>query len=442
MIRKIILAYPTLWAVLYSNSKIREMDSALIRLPIPSYFRIVELIPLLVLFAFALLQRADEFGRQIKSLIIWFFLISLIGILFAETFSIYQLQDLAVYLAPLLFFYICYDFGIDGESFALFIKFQSTVLVVNLLVVLFYQIPFYWVTLADKVMGLYADAHILGTYLSIYSIGFLYSFLATGKVRHFLVSISLFMISLFPSNEKVLLFHMLYFSIVVLFSFNKSAVNRKIFFALLILTIIPFIVNYDKLEEYYNIFEVVRLYVYDRGIENIGIVQAWPLAFQYISESFHTLLFGLGAGNYAGVAASRAFANGINSKLISDFQMELSGLYGGAFEYKTNVWTNLLAQFGVIGFVIYMVVILKVINIFRGKNLSSNVSVYRNTALYAFLVIVFQSFFTPFTFGDPVYVYPLVFFATYLLRKTTAPVSIGIAKNFDSAPASAIGFSM
>ena len=153
------------------------------------------------------------------------------------------------------------------------------------------------------------------------------------------------------------------------------------------------------------------------GIENIGPVKAWPMAVHEIEESPSSFLFGLGAGEYGWIAASRNVVEGkgsVHSKLF-EFEFSNENLNNAGYLFRTNTWSSLLAEYGLFGFFIFIWILLSVVRGVQQYKTPDRLGRNLKFAFYFILVIVvYQGFFTPYSnWSESVLMFPIMYLAAY-----------------------------
>jgi hypothetical protein len=281
-----------------------------------------------------------------------------------------------------------------------------------------FQIPAYnWSE--DNIHGLFSDAHILGAFVAIIAVGFLSDFIENKRNRSLIIACLLLAYSLYPRNGKVVLLSGLWFALVFIrhYVLPKGRVIRLLFLALLVATAVGGITHLAAQED-----SPLRLFqLSEFEIADLGPIAAWPIAVGFLLSSPLIALCGMGAGEYGWLSAFRAVSAGGGSEAAQTFSFEFSleNTRAAGFLFRTNTWSSLLVEFGLIGFT----VMITAIGYIAYKVLQSRAKdSFERTALrvftFTFVVVVFQGFFTPFSnWSESILMFPLMYLAAYFVGR-------------------------
>jgi len=348
---------------------------------------------------------------------------------FLGSLEIAAIQGIYIYFVPFMLFFICLYLPINDLDVKKSFRFFSIVLIVNL-GALFYQTfkfygsPIYPGGIGDNVNAFFSDSHTLANYIYVFSFFFYIKYFYKSEISYLFFSLILFLIAIIPANEKMMVFTAVLYLIIFLKYKVKNISKSLIFFPVLIILIIFVSFNLVERDIPSSVINVDRYQNLLESSSNLGFIKAWPLAFDAATDGPSNLLFGVGSGNYGGIAAAENLAIGKGSKyskkFYEDIYQNINTIFG-AFMVKSNTWSNLFAEYGIIGLsgfcylFIFIIALLKNIN---SKIMTKSDALLRSVVFFIFSGIIFQGFFTPYSnWGDPLFTYSAVFFAAYLIRK-------------------------
>jgi len=422
--RKVLLFLVTFWVIIYSNSRMLEGVGTyhIVRLfPIPHAARIIELGLLCFLFALAFTTKMSKKIFLISTCTVVYSLLSLFNLTIRGNLNFDGIQDIYIRVAPFLLFTILAQGRIaDRKELVSFVRFFSIVLVINILVFLLLQLP--TGDHEDHYAGFFEDAHLFCNVLLIFSATLFYDYLKTKKKSSLVFSIGLLIISLFPSNEKVIALSVVIIGLMYLWHLlkRKNILGKAtIILAIIILGFAVF--KYVQKKDGGELWVRVQIMYNTFGIENIGPVIAWPMALHEMQESSFSFFFGLGAGEYGWIAASRNVMEGrgsIHSKLF-EFEFSNENVNNAGYLFRTNTWSSLLAEYGVFGFIIFSLMIFSVITVVRQYKTIDRLDNNLKFAFYFILtIVVYQGFFTPYSnWSVSLLMFPAMYLASLFYRK-------------------------
>jgi hypothetical protein len=151
----------------------------------------------------------------------------------------------------------------------------------------------------------------------------------------------------------------------------------------------------------------------------LGPFQSWVRAWYVVLDSPSALLVGIGPGNYAGIAAVRAVTDE-PARYRALSARARTTLFDAAKDesplgWVANTWANLLAEFGVLGFFLLFLALLRLSwPIFSWRPAAPENALARTVFLAGLGAIVWQAFITPYTnWSEPVLAFPVMVVAAY-----------------------------
>lgn len=430
--RKVLLFVITFWVIIYSNSRMLDgvANYNIIHLPIPRATRIVELGLLCFLFVLALNTKMPKRIFFISLGTVAFILLSMFSLLINWNLNFDGIQDIYIRVAPFLLFpIITQGRRADREELVYLVKFFKIVLVINILVFLVLQLPIGYHE--DHYAGLFEDAHLLCNVLLTFSVTLFYDYLNNKKISSLVLSFVLLVISIFPSNEKVIALTLLVMGLLYLrHLMRKLEFAGRIFIVLFVLAIGLAGFKYIQNKDGGEVWRRAQIMYDTFGIENIGPVMAWPMAFHEIQESMSARFLGLGAGEYGWIAASRNVMEGkgsVHARLF-EFEFSLDNENNAGYLFRTNTWSSLLAEYGIVGFVIFIAILTLVIaGVQRYKTADRFESNLKFAFYFIMLIVIYQGFFTPYSnWSVSVLMFPAMYIAAYFNAQNK---SSAVAKN-------------
>lgn len=429
--KRILIFLATFWVAIYNNSRIRTdaptYDVFCIFKDLSKFTRIAEIGVLLVIFIAVISSTDIKNIRKVLVSLLVFFGISVLGIVASPSNFLVQVQGVFVYIGPIIFFICAYGAGINSKDIDFLLNFYFVYTLVNIVATLLYVVPTYQ-EVGDINQAFFSDAHVFGTFVALISCMFFYKFLISGKSINAFYSLALMAFSFIPSNEKMILFNFLAIVILLIYSYRiNPAQNKALLYGMGGVGIVGSVILYNKAIAFIDSPDVgLRITdVVEVGLANLGFVNAWPIALKAIGSSVLTFVFGLGSGNYGGIAAGRFLAEGSDLSAISQsfYEQLVSGEgLAGAFNIQTNTWSNLLAEYGISGFVVFTISIYAIVRMVN--NASQRSPRFAELKLLFFLLfaaLVFQGLITPYTnWGDTIFTYPMMFVGGYIVKSQHA----------------------
>jgi hypothetical protein len=388
--------------------------------PIPQPVRIVELLLITFLYVFALTTKMKKKILLLNLCILVYLAISLLSAVINSSLNLSAIQEIYIRLVPFLFFVVVVQAKPITRSELLFVvKFFSVFLLINILVAICYQIPFYGYY-EDNINGLFEDAHMFGNALAVFSLVLFYDFIKHRGRTSFILSIGLLIFSSFPSNEKVVFLNAAFVLIAFIYYLIKQAntfIKRitVISFLILVAAGTSLYIQKKKGDELWTRASIL---FNTFGIQNVGPVMAWPIAFNEIKGSASNFFCGVGPGQYGWIAASRDVEQGKGSVHSRQFEFEFSNdnVNNSGFLFRTNTWSSLLAEYGLIGFVVFITALLLIIKGVKDYKAKDRFEVNVRMAFYVVvMLVIYQGFFTPYSnWSMSALMFPAMFFAAYL----------------------------
>lgn len=422
--RKILLFLVTFWVIIYSNSRMLEGIGTynIVHLfPIPRAVRVIELVLLFFLFVLAFTTKMSKGVFLISICTALYVFLALFSLLVGDNLNFDGVQDIYIRVAPFLLFTIFAQGGMaDRRELVYFVRFFSVVLLINILVFLFLQLP--TGNHEDHYAGLFEDAHLFCNVLLIFSATFFYDYLKNKKRASLFFSLGLLFVSLFPSNEKVIALSLIILCVLYLWHLlrrQRIIGKAMIIFSVFVLFFAAF--KYVQKKDDGGLWVRAQMMYDTFGIQNIGPVIAWPIAFNEIQESAFSFFFGLGAGEYGWIAASRNVMEGKGSDHSKLFEFEFSNenVNNAGYLFRTNTWSSLLAEYGLLGFLAFLFALFAIIRGVRqyvtDDRLESNL---KFTFYFILTIVIYQGFFTPYSnWSVSVLMFPAMYLAAFFHQK-------------------------
>ena len=169
----IMLFFITAWTVCYNNSIMIDFlpRETLSLFPQSFLFRLIEILFITLLFIYTLALKLNS--RNMTLSIIFFLFIITLGLvpLFNIEYLYFNIMSIFFLISPIFIYYILSQIDIQLRDVYFVVKFYFTYIIINVLVVIILSIPKFGNN-PDHLMGLFSDAHVFGTFLSICSIYF------------------------------------------------------------------------------------------------------------------------------------------------------------------------------------------------------------------------------------------------------------------------------
>jgi hypothetical protein len=420
--RKVLLFLVTFWVVIYSNSRMLEGVGTynIVHLfPIPRTARIIELIILFFLFLFSFSVTMSKRVFIVSVCTLAYTLLALFNLLLKANLTLDGIQDIYIRVAPFLLFTVLAQGNTASRNELLyFVKFFCIVLVINIMIFFFLQLP--KGNHEDHYAGFFEDAHLFCNVLVVFSVVLFYDYLKNRGKLSLILSIGLLAISFFPSNEKVIALTLVAIGFIFFrhILFKNNAIGKLVILAIVLLSCIGGFKYVQKSEG--NLWVRAQILYKNFGIENVGPVMAWPMAYHEIQESATSFLFGLGAGEYGWIAAGRKVMEGKGSAHAKLFEFEFSNenVNNAGYLFRTNTWSSLLAEYGLFGFLVFIWILLSIIKGVRQYVTYDRLERNLRFAFYFILIIViYQGFFTPYSnWSVSVLMFPAMYLAAFFHR--------------------------
>ncbi len=420
--RALLLLFAGVWVIVLNNARIADnlpQELAYSLVMVPRVTRAIE--AAVVLGAFALLQ--PRLGRSRLSSLnvaLWLFIaLAVLGGFRQPTSLGVQLHGTYVYVAPFLVYALAWVAAPTRRTVHRLGWLVGGYLVASVIVALVLQLP----TVREKgdlIHGLLSDAHAFGTYLALACCVAFTWFLGRGGLGFLTLAVAAFLVSYFPANEKAIVFTLLWCGTTTGIRLLRRPASRRgllaAFGALVLLG--GLLLSPGRAQSWLRLEQLERLHFSD-----VGPVRAATSAIAAIADSPGDLVFGLGPGNFAGVAAlSAARANPVSSLSLSQAAREVqrfdSGAVGAA-GWATNAWSNLLAEFGVAGSCLFALLLAAVFGPLVAWHPADRHGDFVRLVVFGMLgLVVWQGIFTPYTsWAEPVLVYPMMALAAYAARQ-------------------------
>jgi hypothetical protein len=414
-----LLLFVSIWVILQNNARISDSvsDTGLSVIQVPRASRVIEAVMLVTLFVWCHPRLARSRLGDFAVLVWMFVLSALVSVALAPTSLVSQFQGIYVYVAPLLLFGWAAAVGPTPRLLTRLITILSAYLALCVAVALFIQLPVVR-TKSDLIHGLFSDAHALGAFLAIFSCVAFSRFMAVGGVLRLLLAVALLLVSYFPSNEKMIAFNLAWWAGAVVWRLIRHPASRRgltIAAAACVFVWWVAVVRTDYITDWIRVDEVT-----DRQVLEQGPIQAWVRSASIVLGSPSALLVGIGPGNYAGIAAARAIKEdparyrAVSQPALAAL-LDASAEQKGAIGLQANTWSNLLAEFGVIGSFLFGLALFRLSwPVLRWHPGNRRDALARTVFIAGLGAILWQGCITPYTnWAEPVLVYPLMFVAAY-----------------------------
>ena len=417
--RLALLLFAGVWVILQNNARISDNvpdDAHLSLLHIPRASRVIEAVLLIALFLVSQSRLVRARLGDFSVLVSVFLVSAFVSIELTPTWLESQLQGTYVYAAPLLLFGWAVTVRPDRQLLNRLFWIFSVYLGISIAVALFVQFPVLRIK-SDYIHGLFSDAHVLGAVLAIFSCVAFSRFMAVGGVRLLLVSVALFLVSYFPANEKMIAFNLAWWAGALVWRLVKHPRSRRgltIGSAACVVALWVAVARTEYVSDWFRV-DVVT----EHSLLELGPLQAWSRAGYVVLDSPSALIVGIGPGNFAGVAAVRSLEDDpVRYRALSERAATTlldAAKEQSALGWVANTWTNLLAEFGVLGFLLFAFAVRRLCwPILRWRPVTRYDAVARTVFLAGFGAIIFQGFITPYTnWAEQVLVYPLMVVAAY-----------------------------
>jgi len=410
------------WVILQNNARIGDSIPDHIGyswLRIPRETRIVEAALLLAVFLVLQPLLARSRLRDLNALLWILITAAVIGVLRMPTNLVAHFQGIYVYVAPFLIYSVAWEASPDRRLLRCLITLFAAYLALSVSVALLVQFPEAGMK-GDLIHGFFSDAHVLGSFLAIGSCVAFSRFLKAGGLGNLVLSGFLFFVSLFPVNEKAIIFNVIWYAVVLARRLISHPRGRRGLVTAAAACVLALGLTLGRRDDSEPLTRIDLLFA--RSVSELGPARAWVLSWHAISDSPVDLTIGLGPANFAGLAAQRTVQEqqgrlGTFRRSARDVLADEPGA-GGAMDLVANTWSNLLAEFGLIGFGAFALALIRVsLPLYRWRPAAPFDRLVRSAFLVMLSVIVWQGCFTPYTnWADPVLVYPMMVLAAYCHR--------------------------
>ncbi|MGN6292814.1 MAG: hypothetical protein ACTHMV_08735 [Chitinophagaceae bacterium] len=429
--RKVVLFLATWWVLIYSNARMADVlpTYKVVHLfPIPQPVRILELLIIVFLYVLALATKMTKRILILNLCILCYLIIAIAALVLGGNVSLDAIQDVYIRVAPFLFFVVVLQGSqVMRSELNFFTKFFTIAISLSAVIALLYQIPFYGYY-EDNINGFFEDAHMFGDFLAVFSIVFFYDYIKTKKYSSLFWSFGFLLISTFPKNEKVIAINI--FIIGVLFVYDlirraRGALTKMSVVTALFILFFSGVAYIMSIKDTNENLRRANIAINTIGVENIGPTLAWPIAFNEIKKSGFDFFFGVGAGQYGWIAASRSVAAGnasVHSKLF-EFEFNLDNENNSGFLFRTNTWSSLLAEYGIIGFVLFLVSLVLIVKGVKSYKTTDRLERNLKAAFYSLLaLVVLQGFFTPYSnWSSSALTFPMMYLAAHFHQSSYYP---------------------
>jgi len=421
----VVLVLTTVWVILQNNGRVSGSPDVppadFIIITVPRITRVLEACILAVgALCFWRRYHLATHGPLLFA-IVGLIALGAVGMIRAPGHAVSQFQGIYVYVAPFLVFLWC----VVSKPHAGLVKAGYWVLGGYLALCVLYfagvQLPLNR-DRGDWHRGLFGDAHLFGTWLAVVSCVSFSTFLRCGRPGWLLAAVAALGLSLFPANEKMLLFNFAWIGVATIRRLPRARAGvQAVTLVVLALGSVVLVRGLSAAGDRLLRFDFMA----DRSLSEIGPVAAWPAVWGAYVQDPPALLLGVGPANFGGVAAGRALATDRRGATQATVRMEsmlVTAGVEGAFLLAANTWSNLAAEFGAIGFLLFALGLATITwpilaapprEAFGGK--------VRTFVVCTLLAIVFQGFVTPHTnWAEPALTYPMMLSAAFLWCRAEA----------------------
>jgi hypothetical protein len=421
-----------LWALALNNSRIADnvpQHAAYSILRMPNWTRAIEAAALWSAFVAAHLAPGRARVRGLVVLIWGFTLLGAAAALRAPTPVTIAVYGIFVYVAPLLLYSVARVVVPTRTAVRQLLSLVTVFLIASVGVAFALQFPEVR-TKSDSIHGLFSDAHAFGTYLALVSCVAFAWFLRFGGAIYLLLAAAALGLAYFPANEKTLVFTVAWCAAATGVRLLKRPTGGRGLAAacgaalmLAVLLVLP-----SSVAPSTSVQQLGQM-----RLSQLGPVYAAGNAGEAVTASPLDLLFGLGPGRFAGVAAVSAVRSdpAVLSSLpaISRRMHEHAAGPLGAAAWAANAWSNLLAEFGVIGVCLFGLALVAVFGpLCAWSPRNGHEYLIRLLVLAMAGLVIWQGLFTPYTsWSEPVLTYPMMLLAAYAARLAAGDVSEGSA---------------
>jgi hypothetical protein len=258
---------------------------------------------------------------------------------------------------------------------------------------------------------------VFGSFMAMTCVAFFAKFIYERKAKFLGASSFFLLISFFSSNEKVIIANLLF---IFLLLFTYSKITRRITYVIagvfLFLVFSKF--DFDNFLEHRLGIEF-RLFWLINAIDfsELGPIKAWQIAMHYWMANPFTFLFGMGPANYASVGALAAFTEGAHNLIYrqTDFYNSMSELaFNSSFDRPFNFFTNLLVEFGLVGFILFFTLVFKIIKtVYEQRNLAGLNKILRIVFLFNMFVFLLTGVIMPGEWMTQILSYPTMLLGAY-----------------------------
>lgn len=278
---------------------------------------------------------------------------------------------------------------------------------------------------ADFVHGFFEDANVLAEVFYFLITYYLFHYISTRKRASLRWALFLFPIAYFGFNERLNLFFLCFIVPALLFTIRKQITRFMVLipFVVLVIGSVIMVANSQGLSSRVgNVIAVIE----DRGgIFELGFFKSYVTAWQTISDSPATIIFGVGPSNFAGSVASSRYRRGTAtpvSNKIFDYWLNVVNnrkMGTGAYDSPANFYSNMLGEFGLVGFFALLGILYTILRqLWRiGKNCATPaIGAWAWASFWTWLGLIFQALFVPYgVFGNLMAVTPVVFVTGVLI---------------------------
>jgi len=411
--RLVLFLVAAVWVLLYNNARVDVNVNAALGytlLPIPREARVLEVLVVAMFFLAHQAALSRSKVRDVNAAVWLFAAIAVASVALAPGAVGSQVQGIYAYLAPFLLFLWAYASRPSWRLVRAIVWTFCAYLLVSFVVAVVRQYPVV-LTRSDEIRGLFGEAHAFGALLAVGSCASFSRYLWKGGTVNLAASAMLFLVSYFPANEKMIVFNAAWLVGALVWRFLRQPASRRFFLVALfgVTALVGWAAENGRVDDWIR-FTATR----EQPVASLGPIRAWQLAAGVLAESPIRIIVGVGPANFAGVAAMRiaAASDRVGSGLTSE-ATDVSNQDLGGVTWLTNTWSNLLAEFGIAGFLIFGAVFVRIaVPVYRWRAVDDWDQWTRLLCLALIGAVIWQGLFSPYTnWSDPLFAFPAMVFA-------------------------------
>ena len=402
------------WPILWCNAKIVDASDPGRWVSLPTTVRFVEPAVILGVIALAYLFGRPSRDHFTTSILRWLGILGVAGIvgsilappgLLNMLYGIYDVMVAFVLLVAALVV------GFDRTELMKLTRYLVLLCLLNWIVGVVQAVVLG--VEADLIHGLFNDANTMSTVFYVLSGYCLYRYALSRSLPHLFYGLFLLPIAYLGFNEKLNLFFLGCMMPLVFLRLRKRllpVILAGVTGVLLIVATVDFAASRGLSG---RTSQVSDLTAQRGGLVALGVIRSWPLAWEQIKDQPLELLFGSGASNYGGPVAAGRFNNGTATTITNEiFEFQTGREYLGAFDSPTNYFSNVLAEFGLVGFLAALALLGRIVwtlHRLGAWHSDPDLVAWAWAAKWGWIVVAMQAVFVPFgAFGNLAVMTPIV----------------------------------